>query len=125
MINLKRPVRHTLINITFLIIGIIIAYTFEEHVTNPANYTPNDNPNPDATISGMMDGVGAIVSALLVYVLIFIVWSLRVVWVLKRLKKRTCIFYINFVILIIPWAPFLVSGVYYIYENSINLWLRP
>lgn len=124
MINLKRPVRHTLINITFLIIGFIIAYTFEEHLTNPANYTPNDKPNPDAAISGMMDSVGAIVSALIVYVLIFIVWSLRVVWVLKRLKKRTYVFYINFMILLIPWFPFLVSGAFKIKEMSINWWHR-
>lgn len=125
MINLKRLVRNTLINITFLIIGFIIAYTFEEQVTNPANYTPSDNPNPDARISGMMDGVGSIISVIIVYVLIFIVWSLRVVWVLKRLKKRTFIFYINFVILFIPWAPLIASGAFYIYENSINLWHRP
>lgn len=124
MINLKKPVIHTLINITFLIIGFIIAYTFEEHVTNPANYTPNDNPNPDARISGMMDGVGAIVSALIVYVLIFIIWSLRVIWSLKTQKKKSVLLYINLIILLVPWSPFLVSGAFEIKERSINWWHR-
>lgn len=118
---MNKPIKNTLINIISLILLSTIVFKIYKYLMNPEN-----TPKSDSTdgLGSAASAIGLVVFVLFIYLIFSIVWSIRVIWVLKTLKMKSFLFYFNFIILFIPWSPFLISGADYLYHSSINWWNR-
>ncbi len=97
--------RRTLWNLLFLVIGILgiqlFSYLFYYFVEKPSNNGYSDVGVP----ANMFDGFGTLVIDLVLIAIFIIYWSIKVIKDIISFRKNRIYFYINIVILLLPFIP--------------------
>jgi hypothetical protein len=101
----NNALRHTLWNLTFLVIGVLgiqlFSFLFYYFVEKPSNHGYSDVGVP----ANMLDGVGSLFIDFVLMAMFIIYWSIKVIKDILSFRNNRLYFLVNIFILLFPYTP--------------------